>query len=165
MVLRPFNTYGPRQSARTVIPTILHQALAGRAPVIVGNLEPRRLLNYVGDTVRAFLLAADAPGIDGHTIHFGPSDSVSIGELAERCLDVTGHRADVRVDPERVRPEASEVERLRCDASRARELLGWEPTITLDEGLRLTAEYLAGTPRRRRHRTVRTMSAERAPHR
>jgi NAD dependent epimerase/dehydratase len=144
VVLRPFNTYGPRQSARAVIPAILHQALAGRSPILVGNLEPSRDLTYVADTVHAFLLAGDAPGIDGHTIHFGQGDSVRVRELADLCLEVTGHRAAVHVDPERVRPGTSEVELLLCDASKARQLLGWAPTITLEQGLRLTAEYLAG---------------------
>ena len=126
-----------------MIPTILHQALAGRSPLLVGNLEPGRDLTYVADTVQAFLLAGDAPGIDGETIHVGHGDSVSIRELAELCLDVTGHRAPVQVDPERVRPGTSEVEMLQCDASKAGQLLGWAPAITLDHGLRLTAEYLA----------------------
>jgi nucleoside-diphosphate-sugar epimerase len=143
VVLRPFNTYGPRQSARAVIPAILHQALAGRSPVVVGNLKPRRDLTYVADTVRAFQLVGTTPGIDGTTVHVGQGDSVSIAEVAELCLAVTGHRAPVIVDPERVRPDTSEVEVLHCNPARARDLLGWMPTVRLDAGLRATAEYLA----------------------
>jgi NAD dependent epimerase/dehydratase len=142
VVLRPFNTYGPRQSARAVIPAILHQALAGRSPVVVGNLEPRRDLTYVADTVRAFQRAGSIPGIDGATIHFGQGDSVSIREVAEMCLEVTGHHAPVTVDPARVRPHTSEVEVLHCDPTRALDVLGWAPTVRLDQGLRATAEYL-----------------------
>jgi NAD dependent epimerase/dehydratase len=143
VVLRPFNTYGPRQSARAVIPAILHQALARRSPVVVGNLEPRRDLTYVADTVRAFRLAGSTPGIDGTTVHFGQGDSVSIQEVAEQCLEVTGHDAPITVDPERVRPGTSEVEVLHCDPTRASDLLGWVPTVPLDEGLRATADHLA----------------------
>jgi NAD dependent epimerase/dehydratase len=142
VTLRPFNTYGPRQSARAIIPTVLTQALAGASEIRLGNLEPKRDLTFVDDTARAFVLALSAPGIDGQVIHFGEGRAISIGELAQKCLDVVG--SDARITPvaDRQRPVNSEVELLLCDPSRARELLGWEPRVSLDEGLRRTAEYL-----------------------
>jgi dTDP-glucose 4,6-dehydratase len=142
VTLRPFNTYGPRQSARAVIPTVLTQALAGAREVRLGNLEPKRDLTFVGDTVRAFLLAAEAPGLEGKTVHFGQGEAVSVGDLARRCLEAVGSRAALVSDPERQRPEKSEVGLLLCNPARARELLGWKPEVALDEGLRLTADYL-----------------------
>src|SRR5262249_39189403 len=142
VVLRPFNTYGPRQSARAVIPTVLAQVLSGAATIELGNLEPRRDLTYVEDTVEAFVLAAEAPCIEGQVIHFRQGLAVSIGELARMCLEVTGSTAGVVSTPERQRPDKSEVELLLCDASRARQLLGWVPRVSLREGVRRTADYL-----------------------
>jgi dTDP-glucose 4,6-dehydratase len=142
VVLRPFNTYGPRQSARAIIPTVLTQALRGAAEVRLGNLEPRRDLTFVADTVRAFLLAAEAPGLEGQTVHIGQGEAVSVGDLARRCLEAVGSRATLTSVTERRRPEKSEVGLLLCNASRARDLLGWRPQVSLDEGLRLTADYL-----------------------
>jgi nucleoside-diphosphate-sugar epimerase len=142
VVLRPFNTFGPRQSARAIIPTILGQALAGRAAIRVGNLEPRRDLTYVTDTARAFVLAGATEGIDGQTIHCGQGQAVTMGELVDRCLAVTGCDATVEVDEERMRPAGSEVGLLQCDPARARSLLGWRPEVGLDEGLRRTAADL-----------------------
>lgn len=142
VILRPFNTYGPRQSARAVIPTILIQALSGAKEIHLGNLEPRRDLTFVEDTVRAFLLAAEVSGIEGETIHFGQGDAITIEEVAQRCLMVVGIQARIVCVDERQRPKKSEVGLLVCDASKARRLLGWIPRVSLDEGLRRTAEYL-----------------------
>ncbi len=142
VTLRPFNTYGPRQSARAIIPTVLTQALAGAEKIQLGNLEPRRDLTYVEDAARAFLLAAEAPGIEGEVIHFGQGEAVSVGELAQRCLDVVGSKAAIVCTAERQRPEKSEVELLLCNPSKARRLLGWAPQVSLDAGLERTAEYL-----------------------
>jgi NAD dependent epimerase/dehydratase len=142
VTLRPFNTFGPRQSARAIIPAILTQALQGAKEIQLGHLEPRRDLTYVTDTVRAFLLAAEAPGIEGQTIHFGQGEAISIGELATRCLEAVGSRATITPVAERRRPDKSEVGLLLCNATRARELLGWRPQVSLDEGLRLAADYL-----------------------
>ncbi len=142
VILRPFNTYGPRQSARAVIPTILSQAIAGEEEVRLGNLSPRRDLTFVEDTVQAFLLAAEAPGIEGETIHFGQGEAVSVEELAHKCLEVLGSTARIVSAPERQRPEKSEVGLLLCDASKARRLLGWAPRFSLEEGLRRTADYV-----------------------
>lgn len=142
VILRPFNTYGPRQSGRAIVPTILTQALAGIEEIRLGNLDPRRDLTFVEDAVRAFRLAADAPGIEGETIHFGQGTAVSVAELEKRCLQVAGSHARIVSVPERQRPAKSEVGRLVCDASKARRLLGWAPQVPLDEGLRRTAQYL-----------------------
>jgi NAD dependent epimerase/dehydratase len=142
VVLRPFNTYGPRQSARAIIPTVLTQALAGAKEIELGNLEPKRDLTFVEDTVHAFLLAADAAGIEGQVIHFGQGQAVSIAELAQRCLDAIGSGARLVSTPERQRPDKSEVGLLLCDPSKARRLLSWTPVVSLDEGLRRTAAYV-----------------------
>ena len=142
VTLRPFNTYGPRQSARAVIPTVLLQALSGAQEIRVGNLEPKRDLTFVEDTVRAFVLAATAAGIEGETIHFGQGQAISVGDLAQRCLDTAGSKARIVSVTERHRPEKSEVGLLLCDAAKAKRLLGWTPRVSLDDGLRRAAEYL-----------------------
>ena len=142
VIMRPFNTYGPRQSARAVIPTVLTQALAGAKEIQLGSLEPQRDLTFVEDTVKALVLAGRAPGIEGEVLHFGQGKAISIGELAARCLEVTGSRARIVSVPERQRPEKSEVGLLLCDPSRARRLLGWTPQVALNEGLRRTADYI-----------------------
>ena len=142
VTLRPFNTFGPRQSARAVIPTVLTQALNGASEIRLGNLEPKRDLTFVEDTAQAFLLAAETPGIEGEVIHFGQGQAVSVGELAQHCLDAVGSKARIISMPERQRPEKSEVGLLLCDAAKARRVLHWTPQVPLDEGLHRTANYL-----------------------
>ena len=142
VTLRPFNTFGPRQSARAVIPTVLTQALSGAGEIELGNLTAKRDLTYVTDTARAFLLAAETKGIEGEVIHFGQGSAVSVGDLAAKCLCAAESKARIVSVKKRVRPERSEVGLLLCDPSKARKLLGWEPEVTLDEGLKRTAEYL-----------------------
>jgi NAD dependent epimerase/dehydratase len=142
VTLRPFNTYGPRQSARAVIPTILAQALRGGASIELGNLDPKRDLTFVGDTARAFLLAATAKDIEGETIHFGKGSAISIGDLAQACLKAAGSSAKIVAVDRRVRPEKSEVGLLLCDPTRAKKLLGWAPEVSLEEGLRRTLDYM-----------------------
>ncbi len=140
-IVRPFNTYGPRQSARAVIPTIISQALT-RDEVRLGALHPTRDLTYVTDTVRGFLLAMACDEAIGRPINLGTGQSITIGELAERAIRLTGRDVPVVTDAERVRPETSEVLRLRSDNRLARDLIGWEPQVSLDEGLRLTIEWV-----------------------
>jgi NAD dependent epimerase/dehydratase len=139
--LRPFNTYGPRQSARAVIPTIVTQAIAGEA-VILGNVTPTRDFTYVTDTVEAFVLAADCDAALGRAVNVGSGREISIAALADRIEELVDRRVPVERDPERVRPAESEVERLAADASLAHELFGWTPAVGLDEGLRATAGWI-----------------------
>jgi NAD dependent epimerase/dehydratase len=140
-IVRPFNTYGPRQSARAVIPTIITQALT-RDAVRLGNLEPTRDLNYVTDTAEGFIRAAESPAALGQTINIGTGREISIGELAARILQMLGKDLPIICEDQRVRPDKSEVERLCADNRVARELLGWEPRVTLEEGLRRTIAWL-----------------------
>jgi len=141
VTLRPFNTYGPRQSARAVIPAIITQALAAPA-VRLGNLEARRDFTYVSDTVQGLLHAASTPGIEGETIHLGSGDDVRIGDLARQIIDLVGRPVDIVFDPQRLRPEKSEVQRLLSDNRLARQRLGWEPQVDLTQGLVATIDWI-----------------------
>ena len=143
VTLRPFNTYGPRQSARAVIPTIITQALSGDT-IHLGNLEARRDLTYVSDTVEAFLKVGLVEGVEGETINLGTGDEVSVRELAELVCELVGSRASIQVDEARLRPAKSEVERLLADNRRARERIGWSPQVELREGLGRTIEWIRG---------------------
>jgi NAD dependent epimerase/dehydratase len=142
VVLRPFNTYGPRQSARAVIPTILAQLLSGRTSVRLGSLVPRRDLTFMSDTVAGFLAAGLCPGLEGETIHLGTGRSESIGEVFQAACAVCGVNATVEEDPSRVRPAQSEVMVLQSDPGRARTRLGWEAKVSLEEGLERTARWV-----------------------
>jgi len=141
VTLRPFNTYGPRQSARAVIPTIITQALTGSV-IRLGNLEARRDLTYVTDTVAGFLKVASASQVEGETFNLGTGVEIRIGELVELICDLSGSTAKVEVEEERLRPEKSEVERLLADNQLARQRIGWQPTVGLREGLRITIAWI-----------------------
>lgn len=141
VTLRPFNTFGPRQSARAVVPTIITQCLAGRT-VTLGNMTPRRDLNYVSNIVDAYVLAAEKDAAVGRVIHLGSGRDISIEALARLIAELAGASIDLTTHEARVRPEASEVERLLADASLARELLGWTPAVSLEDGLRRTIEWI-----------------------
>ena len=140
-VLRPFNTYGPHQSARAVIPTIISQALTGS--VRLGSLHPRRDLTFVTDTVSAFLAAAEAPATVGRTIHLGTGDDVAVGEIVELVGTLLDRELTVELDPDRVRPANSEVERLIADPALAADLMGWRAKVDLREGLSRTLEWIS----------------------
>ena len=142
VVLRPFNTYGPRQSTRAVLPTILTQLLSGKSEIHLGALWPRRDLTYVDDTVNGFLRAAQAEEAVGRTVQLGTGRDLSILELAELAIKLMDSPARVVSRDERLRPASSEVERLVSDPSLAMELLGWQSTISLEEGIARTAEWL-----------------------
>jgi UDP-glucose 4-epimerase len=141
-VLRPFNTYGPRQSTRAVLPTILAQLLSGQREIALGRLDTRRDLTFVDDTVAGFVAAGRTPGIEGRTIQLGTGIAVSIEELFQQACDVVGVRATAVSDQRRLRPDASEVLVLQSDYSLARSLLDWQPRTTLEAGLRQTAAWL-----------------------
>jgi NAD dependent epimerase/dehydratase len=141
-VLRPFNTFGPRQSARAVIPTIISQALAG-STLRLGSLHPRRDLTFVDDTVAGFVAAAAADGAVGHTVQLGTGHAVSVREIVTLVGELLGKQLAVQTDEDRVRPAASEVELLLSDPSRAASLLGWRPSIGLREGLERTTAWIA----------------------
>jgi NAD dependent epimerase/dehydratase len=135
-VIRPFNTYGPRQSARAVIPTIITQILSGARSIALGALTPTRDFNFVADTVNAFIAAADANAAIGEVINVGSNFEISIAELVDMIADVMGVSAKAVFDPTRLRPAASEVERLWADSSKAMRLIGWQPQFGGREGLR-----------------------------
>ncbi|HEV3166134.1 MAG TPA: GDP-mannose 4,6-dehydratase [Isosphaeraceae bacterium] len=140
-ILRPFNTFGPRQSARAIIPTIISQALS--KPVVrLGSLDPRRDLTYVQDTASGFLAIARCEAALGRVVNVGRGDDLSIGELVERIGSRLGRSIQVEADPHRVRPAASEVGRLVAGTALARELWGWTPQYSLDEGLDATIAWV-----------------------
>jgi NAD dependent epimerase/dehydratase len=141
-VVRPFNTYGPRQSTRAVIPTILSQLHAGAAEIQLGTTTPTRDFNYVDDTVAGFLAVAACDRAVGEVVNIGSGREISIGDLVRLLIDITGSTATVATDPARLRPAGSEVERLLCDNTRAREWAGWEPQVPLEEGLRRTSDWV-----------------------
>lgn len=141
VTIRPFNTYGPRQSARAVIVTTIVQALT-RDVVRLGELTPTRDLNYVSDTVEGFLAAGVSEGCIGRVINLANDKEISIGALAARIVAIVGRPVPVESDPARQRPSSSEVTRLRGDARLAKELLGWTPKVGLDEGLGRTVTWV-----------------------
>jgi NAD dependent epimerase/dehydratase len=145
VTLRPFNTYGPRQSARAVIPTILSQLLSGTRRVSLGDLRPTRDFTFVTDTAAAFVAVGEAPAeaVVGRVLNSGTGQEISIGALANLLCEVTGRRAEIVEEAARLRPPNSEVMRLVCDASRLRAATGWAPRHDLRGGLAETAEWMA----------------------
>jgi dTDP-glucose 4,6-dehydratase len=141
VTVRPFNTFGPRQSARAIVPTIITQCLVDRT-IHLGNLYPTRDLNYVDNTVEGFLLAASAPSATGQTINLGSGREIGIGALAEMIARLVGQPIAIESDVKRGRPEKSEVERLLADNTLARNLLGWKPTVSLEEGLNRSIDWI-----------------------
>jgi NAD dependent epimerase/dehydratase len=142
VTLRPFNTYGPRQSSRAVIPSIIIQSL-NQNRIHLGNLNASRDFTYVSDTVNGFLRAAEIPGIEGRTINLGIGSEIQIRDLANEIISIIGRDVEIEVDAERLRPEKSEVTRLLSDNQLAKELLGWVPLINRREGLTKTIEWIS----------------------
>ena len=140
-VVRPFNTYGPRQSARAVIPAILGQIFGGSEELRVGATTPTRDFNFVEDTVRGFLAVAECDQALGNVVNIGSGREISVADLIELLVKISGRPVRVVVDEDRLRPGGSEVQRLLCDNTRAREWTGWEPQVTLEEGLARTAAW------------------------
>jgi dTDP-glucose 4,6-dehydratase len=141
VTLRPFNTYGPRQSDRAVIPTIITQCMKGDV-IQLGNLSPTRDFNYVADTVEGFICAAESQHAVGRVVNVGSGKEISIGDLAHKIADLMDKSIDIECENERVRPEEGEVDRLCAANDLAQDLLGWEPHYTLDEGLLLTIDWI-----------------------
>jgi NAD dependent epimerase/dehydratase len=143
--VRPFNTYGPRQSQRAIIPTIMTQAIAGNE-LKLGNLDPVRDLTFVTDTAAGFLAAARSARTIGQTVNLGVGYGVSIRELVEKIGRIAGRDFKVEQQDQRIRPEGSEVQRLISDNRLAKELMDWEPKVGLDEGLLATFEHIQNHP-------------------
>jgi NAD dependent epimerase/dehydratase len=141
-IVRPFNTYGPRQSDRAIIPTIISQALTSRE-IVIGNPQPTRDFTFVADTVDGLILAAESDECLGQEINLGAGREISIGDLAERIRSMVGEDVKIlREAKERVRPPRSEVERLLSCNAKMRNLTGWRPKVDLDQGLRLTMDWI-----------------------
>ncbi len=141
-ICRPFNTYGPRQSARAVIPTITIQTLQGRKRIRLGSVHPTRDFNYVGDIVAGFIKIAESPDTPGQVINIGSNQTISVGELVDKIKKIMQAEVEVVYDEARVRPKNSEVERLQADNKKARELLNWKPEVKLTQGLEQTIDWM-----------------------
>ena len=142
-IARPFNTFGPRQSARAIIPAVMIQLLAGNDRPAVGSLTPTRDLTYVSDTVAGLLAIGDCPSLVGGATNIGSGQEIAIGELIGRIARVTGRAVIPQTEARRLRPSTSEVKRLCCDATRLRQATGWAPQVGLEEGLCRTWEWLS----------------------
>ncbi len=142
VVIRPFNTFGPRQSARAIIPTIIAQIAAGRSKIKLGSLTPTRDLTYVKDTTYGFVRVAESDQSIGETINIGSNFEISIGDLVKLIARLMGIDIEIEITQERQRPDKSEVERLRADTQKAKEILTWVPTVSLEEGLKETITWI-----------------------
>lgn len=142
-IVRPFNTYGPRQSARAIIPTIVSQISAGKRELLLGDLRPTRDFNYVDDTVRGFIAIGESDKTIGEVVNLGTGFEVTIGGLVDMIVDVMGENVTVVQDEARLRPAGSEVFRLCASAEKARQLTGWEPEYVGMDGLRRGIEATA----------------------
>ncbi len=155
-ILRPFNTYGPRQSARAVIPTIITQIASGARRIKLGALSPTRDFNYVKDTVRGFIAALESDAAIGEVINVGSNYEISIGDTARLIAEVMGVEIEIETDEERLRPENSEVNRLWADNSKAKKLLNWEPEYGgadgFKRGLSETAEWYSKAENLKRYK-------------
>lgn len=142
-IVRPFNTYGPRQSARAVIPTIITQLVSGKKEICLGDLTPKRDMNYVKDTCRGFIEIAKASRTIGEEINICSGAEFSIGEIAEKLISLINPKAKIVCDDQRVRPEKSEVMRLCGDNAKIKQLTGWQPEYSLGQGLKETIEWFS----------------------
>lgn len=140
--IRPFNTYGPRQSARAVIPTIISQILSGKKEIKLGSLTPTRDFNYVKDTAEAFIKIAESDKTVGEVINAGSNNEISIGDLVQRIVHLMDSDVKIICDEERIRPKDSEVNRLWADNTKIKQLTDWSPKYSLDEGLKETIEWI-----------------------
>jgi len=156
-VIRPFNTYGPRQSARAVIPTIITQIAAGQRELRLGSLHPTRDFSYINDTVKGFIAVAESEKSLGEVINIGSNYEVSIGELVRTITDIMKADIEIKTDDDRLRPEKSEVERLWADNKKAAQLTGWQPEYAgmegLKRGLQKTIEWFSDPNNLKRYKT------------
>lgn len=141
VTMRPFNTYGPRQSMRAVIPTIMTQCLARVDTISLGNLTPTRDFNFVMNTVDGFIRASEVDDAVGRTIHIGSGEEISIGDLAHLIAEIAENPIEIKIDQSRLRPEGSEVDRLLASNAFAKEILNWEPIYSLRDGLTQTIDW------------------------
>lgn len=146
-MLRPFNTFGPRQSSRAVIPTIITQLAAGQRRIKLGTVQPTRDFNYISDTVAGFIAAMQSDVAIGEVVNLGSGYEASIGDTAQLIAELMGVKAEIETDSVRIRPHGSEVDRLCASNDKAAKLLGWVPRLKgkkgLEEGLRLTIDWFS----------------------
>lgn len=140
--IRPFNTFGPRQSARAVIPTVISQILSGSKSIRLGSLSPIRDFTYVQDTVSGFLAVASSEKSVGQVTNVGSGKGITIGDTVSRIIHLIGREVSIETDENRVRPEQSEVMELLCHREKAKTLLGWEPKVSFDDGLKETIGFI-----------------------
>jgi nucleoside-diphosphate-sugar epimerase len=141
-IVRPFNTYGPRQSARAIIPNIVIQVLSGREELLLGNLAPTRDLTYVKDTVNGFFEIACSGNLFGEVTNIGMNQEISIKDLVLLIMEIIGKSVEIKVETSRVRPENSEVNRLLCNNNKIKSITGWEPGYDLKKGLIETIDWI-----------------------
>lgn len=141
-IARPFNTYGPRQSARAIIPTVITQILSGKEEIELGNLHPTRDFTYVKDTVNGFIKIAESEETIGEVTNIGSNFEISMRELVDLIVELIGKDVEIVTDEERVRPEDSEVDRLYCDNSKIKEITDWSPNYSIEEGLKETIDWI-----------------------
>lgn len=152
-IVRPFNTYGPRQSARAVIPTVITQILSGKKVIKLGSLHPTRDFNYVEDTCRGFLALAECEKAVGETVNIGSNFEISIGDTVKLIAELMGRDIEIQSDDVRIRPDKSEVERLWCDNTKIRELTGFQPEVGLKEGLQRSIEWFSNPDNLKKYKT------------
>lgn len=141
-IVRPFNTYGPRQSARAIIPTVISQILSGNKTLKLGNLTPTRDLTFVKDTANGFFEIAQADGLFGEITNIGMSEEITIGDLVKLIAKLIGTEVEITSDEQRIRPDKSEVERLFCDNQKIKANTLWKPNYTLESGLQETIDWI-----------------------
>ena len=153
VIARPFNTYGPRQSARAIVPTIISQIAAGAREIKVGDLTPTRDFNFVTDTCRGFVALAQTPGLEGRNINIATGTEVSMAETLRLIAELMGVDVEYVVDPQRLRPSKSEVRRLCGDNRVITSLTDWRPEVSLKEGLRKTIDWFTNPVNLSRYKT------------
>lgn len=152
-IARPFNTYGPRQSARAVIPTIISQIAAGKKQIQLGDVSPTRDFNYVEDTCRGFIALAESDKTVGETVNIGSNFEISVGDTLNLIKRIMASDVEFLLDQQRLRPEKSEVNRLWCDNAKIKALTGFTPQVPLEEGLRRTVAWFSEAGNLKKYKT------------